>query len=291
MRRAGAVIAAILVVLLSGACRVETNVGVRLAEDGSGEISVAVDLDAAAVKRAGNLAAEIRTADLEEAGWEVDGPTSTDDGGARLVVRRSFLTPAEGEAVFRSLATEESPFGAVRIKQSRGWWSTTSTFEADVDLSGGLAALGDQALTDALEGQPLGVPLEALEQQLGQSLDRVFALGVAVRLPGDVDSNAPQRLEGGARWSPKLGESVSLRATSTAVNRPRIALTVVAATSGLGAVALAVAWARRRRSPLPLAVRPHREDGPGDDAARAAAAGEGGPDADEAADAGPSQQP
>lgn len=243
--------AAVLVVVLTGACRVETDVGVRLADDGSGEVSVTVTLDDEAVKRAGNLAAEIRTADLEAAGWRVDGPTTTDGGGARLVVRRPFRTPEEGEAVFRSLATEESPFGKVRIEQARGWWSTTTSFEADVDLRGGVAALGDEALTEALGGQPLGVPLEALEQQLGRSLDRIFELRVAVRLPGDVESNAPQRLEGGARWSPKLGERVTLRATSDHLNRARVALTVVSTTAAVGAVALLVTWARRRPSGSP----------------------------------------
>lgn len=252
VRRLWAIVASLVAVLLLGGCRVDTTVGVRLAGDGGGEVSVEVVLDAAAAKRAGNLTAEIRTDDLREAGWIVEGPKSTDDGGARLVVRRPFATAAEGEAAFRSLATEESPFGTVRIEQRRGWWTTTSAFEAEVDLRGGLAAFGDQALTDVLDGQPLGVPLEALEQQLGQSLDRMFSLDVAVRLPGDVESNAPQQLEGGARWSPGLGERVTLQATSTSLNRPRVALALIAVTSVAAAAGLAVVAIRRRRMPTPL---------------------------------------
>lgn len=225
----------------------ETDVGLTIDEDGTGSLSVAVELDAEAARRAGNLRQEIRTADLEAAGWRVEGPSPVDGGGQRLVVTRPFTTTAEAEGAFRSLATEEGPFGRTRIRQSRGIWATQTTFESTVDLRGSLAAFGDPALTEALEGQPLGVPLETLEQRLGASLDRLFSLEVATRLPGSVESNAPQRFDGGAKWSPRLGEQVVLRASSTSWHRMRIALSAVAALSALGAVGLGATWAARRR--------------------------------------------
>lgn len=246
-RRAFLAAAVLLALVLGGGCRVETDVGIRVAEDGSGAIAVAVVLDAEAVKRAGNVREEIRTADLEAAGWSVDGPTALDGGGQRVEITRRFATPEEGEEVFRSLATEVGPFGDVRITQQRGLWSTTTAFDASVDLTGGLAAFGDPALTEALQGQPLGVPPEALEQRLGGALDQVFTLTIATRLPGEMASNAPTQIDGGARWAPTLGERVTLTASSTSWNRLRIALSVVAAVCALGAIGLSARWAGTRR--------------------------------------------
>lgn len=246
-----------MAVVLLGACRVETTVGVSVDDDGSGQIAVDVVLDADAVRRVGDVKEEIRTSDLRAAGWEVEGPQPVDGGGQRLRVSRPFNTPQEAEAIFRSLATPESPFGRVDIDQRRGFWSTKTTFAATVDLSGGLEAFSDPQLSEALGGQPLGVPAEQLEQRLGAALDRVFQLRVAARLPGDIESNAPRQLRGGAMWTPKLGETVTLEASSTAVNRPRIVFAVIALTSAVAAVALAGSRLfTRRRHHLPASLRP-----------------------------------
>lgn len=248
----------------AGACRVETTVGLTLGADGTGEVVVEAVLDREAVRRVGDVGEEIRTADLRAAGWVVEEPEQLDDGGARLLIRRPFSDLAAAEAALRSLATGGGPFGTVEIDQRRGFWSTTTTFSATVDLTGGLASLSDPQLAEALGGQPLGLPTEDLERRLGSPLDRVFRLQVSVRLPGRLRSNAPERADGSARWTPELGQAVDLEASSRAVNRPRIVLASLAATSALAALALGAGQAATgRRRPRP---RPHQEasaeDGP-----------------------------
>lgn len=245
----------VLALLLGGACRVETTVGVRMGADGSGAIVVDVVLDDDAVARIGDLRAEVRTADLEQAGWIVEGPTPV-DGWQRLRLSHSFADAEEGERLFRSLATDDGPFGDVHLDQKRGFWSTETTFRATIDLQGGLEAFGDPALTEALGGQPLGVPVDDLQQRLGTALDRLFTLRVAARLPGSVESNAPSSVDGGALWRPRLGEKVTLEASSTTLNRPRVALVGLAAVSAIASLAVLTTWARGRRLGRPSPVGP-----------------------------------
>ena len=105
------------------------TIGMTVDGDGSGEVVVEVTLDADAVRRVGDVEEEIRTSDLRTAGWEVDGPLAVEGGGQRLRVSHPFRTTAEAESIFRSLATEAGPFGAVEVDQRRGFWSTTTDFE------------------------------------------------------------------------------------------------------------------------------------------------------------------
>ena len=79
------------------ACRVD-DVGVDLVigADGTGQLTVTAD-GRRRGRRAGGLAADLRFDDAVAAGWVVEGPTPTDDGGLTVVLRHD-VTSAEVHA-------------------------------------------------------------------------------------------------------------------------------------------------------------------------------------------------
>ena len=88
-----------LVVL--GACRLQVDVNVDVAADGSGEVEVVIGVDDDALDRiGGDLAAVLDVAALEDAGWVIDGPAAEGDGFTRVRIRHPFESPREATQVF-----------------------------------------------------------------------------------------------------------------------------------------------------------------------------------------------
>ena len=142
--------ALVLVAVLAG-CRVQTEVAIDVADDGSGVVSVAVGLDPDAASRVPGLDAELRLDDLEAAGWEVVGPAVEDDGHTWMRASKPFATPRPG-------APWCSPRSPGRTARSRTSQLTErailrphrpTRFAGTVDLTGGLEAFTDAELRRA----------------------------------------------------------------------------------------------------------------------------------------------
>jgi hypothetical protein len=240
----------LLIVVVASACEVRTNFPLVVADDGSGTVEVAVDLDAEAVAQlpdldgdgvsdAADLAALVRDDDLVAAGWTVEGPDTGDDGGVRLQANRTFGTPGEADRVLAELT---GPSGALRdlgVTRSESFGRTRYRFEGTADLSGGLEAFGDEGLAAALEGEALGEDAAAIEERIGRPLADTFTLEVTARLPG-----------GSTSWSPRLGDApLDMRSDSTSYDWPVLGLALVAVVC-LGALVavlvLRVVRSRRR---------------------------------------------
>jgi hypothetical protein len=248
-RRSALAVGAVLAVLTLGACQVSTTVGVDARADGSGVVRATVTLDKDAAGQVPDLRTQLRVDDLRSAGWRVEGPTPTKDGGAVLSASKGFASPAEATTVVEQLSGPTGPFRAFTLRRSRSFAKTRVSFRGHVDLSKGLAAFSDSELRTRL-GSDLGFDPEALQGRLGRSLARIFPVTVAVRLPGSVESNAPLRAGNGARWSPTFGESVALTATSEQWNTRNLAAAGLAVLAGLALLALLAAPA------LPRPARP-----------------------------------
>jgi uncharacterized protein len=247
-----------LLALTATACQVRTTVAVDVAEDGSGTVTVAVGLDADALRRlpdldddgrstTADLAGLVRTDDLEAAGWHVNAPVgAADDGFVWMRATKPFGTPEEAERVLAEVAGANGPLRDLRIERNTGFGRSQFTFEGTADLSGGLEAFGDGGLAAALEGEPLGQDASAIERELGRPLSEMFSLEVSADLPGNSEA---------AAWTPELGgEPVELAATSTIRDWWVLALTTVAVACGLALVAVvAVGLMRRSRA---TATRP-----------------------------------
>jgi hypothetical protein len=193
--------------LLLGACRLQLDVNVEVAEDGSGEVEVVVAVDRDGIDRiGGDLDAVLATDDLEDAGWTIEGPDEETDGFTRVRFRKAFDDPDEASAIFEEIAGEEGPFQDFAVSHDSSLARTEWGFRGRVDFSGGLEAFGDDELAAALDGEPLGQSVEEIEAQLGEALSRIIQVRVGVRLPGEVTSNATTKAENGALWQVSFGD-------------------------------------------------------------------------------------
>ena len=243
--------AALLVVLLAS-CRLEVHVGLDVESDGSGEVTVGVSLDDDAVRRAGgNLDERIEVDDLVATGWTVTGPAKEDDGLTWIRASKPFGTPEEAGAVMAEINGPDGPFRDFEVTKERSFATTTWQFAGTVDFQRGLEAFSDPALAAALGGQPLGETVEQIEQRLGDSLERLVGIEVAVRLPGKITSNAPLEASNGARWEPGLAdpEPAHLRASGRERNMAALAWAATAVVAGLLFVLVVFRRVWRGRTP------------------------------------------
>lgn len=194
-----------VVVFVAGACQVRTDVGVQVNEDGSGTVTVAITLDADAIAQAPNITDALRADDLTKAGWTVTQNRQPDGSLVFQAVKR-FANPKDADKIFTEISGAGGPFRDFHITRSRSFARTTTSFTGRIDFTNGLESFGDSELAQALDGKPLGEDLAAIEQRIGNTLDNVFQFRVAVRLPGEVESNAPGQAINGAVWQPKLSD-------------------------------------------------------------------------------------
>lgn len=244
-------LALLLLVVATAGCEVRTEVGVEVDDDGSGTVTVGVGLDDDAMSRVPGLEQELRLDDLRATGWEISEPTPEADGFTWIRGSKRFATPEQAAVVLAEVAGENGPFRDFVVTRERSFARTSYGFAGTVDFTGGLEAFGDEALAAALDGEPLGEDVAAIEERIGQAIDEAFTFRVAVRLPGDLSSsNAPTEADNGAVWEPRLSEAgpIQLSASSEVVRTRTIALVVLAGVAGLAAVAvlIGVPWRRRR---------------------------------------------
>jgi hypothetical protein len=237
------------VVLGTSACRVQTDIGVTVKENGSGTVSVAVGFDDDALRRTPSLLQSLRTDDLKAVGWTVVGPLKAADKLTHVEVSKNFANPDEAAKIFTELSGNNGPFRDFAITRTRSFAHTKFTFTGTVDFTGGLESFSDSELAAQLDGKPLGDDLQAIEQRIGEPLDDVFQFRISVHLPGEVRSNAPVQLAGNAVWQPRLSQAgpMQLRASSTSTRWQTLVPTVIAIAA---AIALVVVLALRGVSAL-----------------------------------------
>ena len=245
----------LLLGLVLGACRLQLDVNVVVEEDGSGSVEVVIGIDDDGIQRiGGDLEAVLAVDDLQDAGWTIEGPDEEADGFTRVRFRKPFDTPEQATAIVEEIAGADGLFQDFVVTRDSSFARTTWGFTGEVDSSGGAAAFGDEELAAELDGEPLGQSVEEIEAQLGESLSQVIEVGVAVRLPGEVTSNAPSQTADGARWTAAFGEGpVAMEATGEESRTTSTVAAVIAATCAvlllLYGVVRAVRWFRRRHQP------------------------------------------
>lgn len=204
--------------LVLSACRVDANVDVEMAEDGAGLITVTAVADAALVDQAPGLAEDLRLDDLVAAGWVVQGPAPTADGGLSLVLRHPFTTPEEATALLRSLNGSQGPLLDVAVTRTPGERSVDLAMSGFAGTIGGLAAFADNDLLAAVGATPWSAELAAQ----GLTLDEALAMSMSAAFDGEVVSTTGTTGDDGRiRWSIPLDGSLVELATASNVSLAR----------------------------------------------------------------------
>lgn len=233
MRRLALLAAAFV---LCGACKLSIEVGVDARADGSGTVTATVRLDEEAARRLKAVGGALEADDLRAAGWTVDKRSDR-----VLTASKPFSTSAELTEVIDEVAGPRRPLRDFKLTRDRSAFRTDTRFSGTVDLTAGLDVFGDDRLTEQT-----GTDIGTLAERGDRILDEFFDIRVAVRLPGDTESNAPTDADNGAVWQPDLGERVRLTASASELDTQRVVLVGVAATAALALLIHLVRTMRRR---------------------------------------------
>ena len=212
-------------------------------ENGSGDVSVRVVLDAAAVRAVevggGTLETRVRLADLPDAGWTVGPWRRRANGGAAIVVRKPFDRPEQVADIVAEVNGADGPLHRFAAARSTSTFSTTWRVDGEVDLRTPRLGIGsDRQLVEQLTAARVDPAL--VEADLGSGLD-----GLRVHAVAELPDGARRAVTATA------GTRAGLEAASTSTDLGRVMLLIVGIGIGLLALVVLVVGerrARRRRS-------------------------------------------
>lgn len=234
-RRAARLLALAVVTIVLSSCRVDTSVSLVVKPNGSGAVTVKAVADAELVAKAPNLAADIRTTDLQDAGWKVSGPTAGDDGTLAVELVRSFRTPAEATSILSQINGTNGPLHAIGLARTGSATNSTWTLTGKLEVVGGLKAFADDSTVQLLGGAPYADDIRAMGLDLGDAVGVSFNAS----LPGKVANTTGLAGDGTISW--KVPMDGSATDVATTVNNVDVASSI----AGFGRVIvllLLVAW-------------------------------------------------
>lgn len=202
--RSAALLALALLVLTLTGCQVQVVVGVDVNDDASGTVRVSIALDADASAEAGDIDEALRLDDLRAAGWstvEPDEPVEADEAGEPVEadeageagggegktwvrMEKPFADPDAFTAVMGEL--NPTVFRDFVLVKDSGTFGTTYSITGTIDLTGGLRSFSDGEL-DAVEGDPVGAEIAAIEQREGRPATEMVEVSMVIQLPGRSD--------------------------------------------------------------------------------------------------------
>jgi hypothetical protein len=243
---------ALAALLVLGACSATATVTVHMYDDGSGEVSVRVVLDAVAVRAAevgsGKLADRVRLTDLTDAGWTVTPWRRTSRGGAVLTATKPFTRPEQVAAIVAELNGAHGPLRGVAASRDASTFSTTWKVTGAVDLRKlDLGVAGDPELVQNLTNERVDVA--GVEQRIAASA----VTGLRVGLRADLPDGTTHGVRAAA------GKRAALVASADESDLGRMTLVVVGVVVGVLALVLLIlgeARAPRHRSRRSVRSRP-----------------------------------
>ena len=192
----------VVCVVLLAACKIDTTVELTLGDDGTGSLTVTAVADAEVVQQAPGLAADLRFDDATAAGWTVDGPTTTDDGGLRVVLTHPVTSAADATNLLNSLGPPFTSMQVDRVVTEDGDDATT-TLSGQLVLTNGFDSFADADLLAAVGGSPYAAQIQAS----GATPETALTTQLRATLAGEVvDTNGQD--DGGARvWNAPMDGS------------------------------------------------------------------------------------
>ena len=184
VRRLGAALVALCVLVGLSACEANAEVGIDVDEDGSGMVAVMVELDGEAVARVGGIEA-IDTDDLSEAGWDVADPQLEGDGMLRFRATKAFGSPGELQPTLDEITGPEGPLQDMSVAVLDRFGATGYRLDGRLRTSGDLAQFSDEQVAEVLDGLPLGRTDEQVAEELSDNPGSL-TLSVVASLPGEL---------------------------------------------------------------------------------------------------------
>lgn len=227
---------------MAAGCQARSTVEIDVGSNGSGSVEVVVELDAQAVAAIPNLAEQLRTSDLERAGWDVDGPELNEKSGMTVIrVSHGFHNAGEANGLLKQLGSRDGPFRDFRIEIDRSFSQTDVTFDGTVDLTQGIASFGDDVLRDRV-GLPLGFDADEMSRSLGTDWATTFPVDIVVDLPGDTSRSPSTDPDSNGRWHASYDAATALHAESSARNVLPLALSGSGVACLFAAALVATLW-------------------------------------------------
>ena len=192
------------VILLLSACRVDVTLDITVEPDGTGVMVVSALANAELVERVPTLAEDLVLDDIAEAGWVIDGPAPTADGGLSLTLTNDFDGAAEATNQLRSLGP---PFNDPQLGRGDLGEVTTNSLSGNFGLPDGFAAFADEDLVNAVGDVPFADEFEASGATPNESLSAT----ITALLPGEIngDETNGERLDDGRlQWVVPLDGSI-----------------------------------------------------------------------------------
>jgi len=203
-----------LLVAVTG-CRLDVNVVVQFGADGTGEVAVTATADADVVNQAPGLAEDLRFDDAVTAGWTVDGPAVTEDGGLTVTLRHAVASAEEASNLLASLGP---PFVDVTLQRTADPDDperVTVTLAGQLQLADGFATFADADLTTAVGGAPFAEDLAAAGASPTESMSVTFAAS----LPGEIEETSATAVGNELEWTAPL-DGTALDLATRAEQRP-----------------------------------------------------------------------
>jgi hypothetical protein len=224
--------------VLCAGCRLDAKVTVKAVRDGSGFVTVHLIADKDLIGRAGNALVDLRLEDATNAGWVLEGPADTAEGGRQLALSKPFRTQAEADRVLAELSGPAGPLHGLHLEQKRTFAKISTRLIGDMGLDGGAPGLGDSELVQLLGGR------QVLEGTAGANLTDQLVVTVKLNAPGSPVgvAEAIGPMDGVTR-TPIALESVE-RDTVASKSRTRAYLAIILA---LAAAGLVLFLMKRRR--------------------------------------------
>jgi hypothetical protein len=210
--RRWAVAAAAAATLLLTGCRVDIDLVVDVAADGTGTIELTAVADADIVEQAPGLAEDLRFDDAIAAGWEVTGPTTTDEGGLQVVLTHDFGSLEEATALLQSINGPAGPLQNVGLARS-ATDSDATVLTGSLRVDGGLASFADPDVLTLLGG---ATPYASAIAEAGLAPADAIGVDVTFVMPGEIQEGTTGAVSGSTvTWAvPVDGSSVDLATTS-----------------------------------------------------------------------------
>lgn len=188
------------------ACQLDVEVDVVVNPDGTGDITMVATADAEVVNAVPNLVDDLVLDDAIAAGWDIDGPTSTDDGGLTLTMTHDFLSANEATNLLLSLGP---PFTGMRVARgtSASGDVTTNQLDGRLVLTDGFDTFADSDLIAAVGSLPFSEEIEAS----GATPTENMSVTIRASLPGVLNEEATNGIatdDGFLEWTAPLDGSV-----------------------------------------------------------------------------------